>query len=391
MTESSLSPEPAEQQAQPYSAPERPPDERLPVLRTRTEIEIPMRTVAKILLTLALILLVAKLFSVILTFIIALMLTAALNPAVNWLERHGVKRIAGVAITMIAMLAGIALLIFFLLQPVIDESRQFVDDLPGYIDKLSSHVNTDLPDLYDRIQENVKQLKAEDLAGPVENVISVGRSVFSGAGNALLVLVMTAYLLSDGRRTYNWLVRYLPDDQEAKVRRTLPEISHVVSGYIVGQLATSFLCGLFSYIILTAVGAPQALFLALLAAVLDAVPLVGATLATIPAALVAFTVSPTAGIITIVGYIIYQQIENYVIVPRVYRGTLQLSSFAVLIAVLIGTQLLGIIGALLALPAAAAIPVIERIWITEPREERKRRTPPAFTPVEDPASPPPSA
>lgn len=388
MTESPLSPEPAQPPAQPYAAPERPPDERLPVLRTRTQIEIPMRTVAQIILTLVLIWLVARLFSVILTFIIALMLTAALAPAVNWLERHGVKRILAVAITLITMLAGIGLLVFLLLQPIIDESRQFVDDFPGYVDDLSSRFNTDLPDLYDKIQENAQQLKAEDLAGPVENVVSVGRSLFTGASNALLVLVMTAYLLSDGRRIYLWLVRYLPDHQEAKVRRALPEISSVVSGYVVGQLATSFLFGLFSYVILAAVDVPQALFLALIAALLDAVPIIGATLATIPAVLMALTVSPTAAIITLIAYLAYQQVENYLIVPRVYRGTLQISSFAVLIAVLIGSQLLGVLGALLALPAAAAVPVIERIWITEPREERKRRAPAAFTPVNDPAKPP---
>ena len=389
-TDQTTSSESGDVSIQETAAQARPADERLPILRTRTQIEIPMRTVARIILTLSLIWLVGQLFSVILTFVIALMLTAALAPAVNWLEHRGVKRMLAVAITMLIMLAGIALLVFLLLQPVIDEGRQFADDFPTYVDKVSSRFDTSVPDLYDRIQETAKRLQANDLVGPVANIISVGRSLFTGASNALLVLVMTAYLLSDGRRIYLWLVRYLPDGQEAKVRRALPEVSNVVSGYVVGQLATSFLFGLFSYIILTAVGAPQALFLALIAALLDAVPIIGATLATIPAVLLALTVSPTAAIITLVAYLGYQQIENYVIVPRVYRGTLQISSFAVLIAVLIGSQLLGVLGALLALPAAAAVPVIERVWITEPREERKRRALATFTPADDTAPPPPS-
>jgi predicted PurR-regulated permease PerM len=234
-------------------------------------------------------------------------------------------------------------------------------------------------------------LQADDLVGPVANIIAVGRSLFTGASNALLVLVMTAYLLSDGRRIYQWAVRYLPDDQEEKVRRALPEISHVVSGYVVGQLATSFLFGLFSFGILKAVGVPQALFLALIAALLDAVPIIGALIATVPAVLLALTVSPTAAIIVLVAYLIYQQIENYIIVPRVYRGTLQISSFAVLIAVLIGSELLGILGALLALPVAAAFPVVERIWITEPRNARRQQASPAgFIPANDPSAPPPA-
>jgi predicted PurR-regulated permease PerM len=373
------------------AAQSRPADERLPILRTRTQIEIPMRTVARIILTLALIWLVGQLFSVILTFVIALMLTAALAPAVNWLEHRGVKRMLAVAITMLIMLAGIALLVFLLLQPVIDEGRQFADDFPSYVDKVSSRFDTSVPDLYDRIQETAKRLQANDLVGPLANIIAVGRSLFTGASNALLVLVMTAYLLSDGRRIYLWAVRYLPDDQEEKVRRALPEISHVVSGYVVGQLATSILFGLFSFGVLKAVGVPQALFLALIAALLDAVPIIGALIATVPAVLLALTVSPTAALIVLIAYLAYQQLENYIIVPRVYRGTLQISSFAVLIAVLIGSELLGILGALLALPVAAAFPVVERIWITEPRNARRQQSSPAgFIPVNDSSEPPPA-
>jgi predicted PurR-regulated permease PerM len=369
----------------------RPADERLPILRTRTQIEIPMRTVAKIILTLALIWLVGQLFSVILTFVIALMLTAALAPAVNWLENRGIKRIGAVAIAMLTMMAGIGLLVFLLLQPIIDEGRQFAEDFPSYVDKVSSRFDTSVPDLYDRIQETAQRLQANDLVGPLANIIAVGRSLFTGASNALLVLVMTAYLLSDGRRIYLWAVRYLPDDQEAKVSRALPEISRVVSGYVVGQLATSFLFGLFSFGVLKAVGVPQALFLALIAALLDAVPIIGALIATVPAVLLALTVSPTAAIIVLIAYLLYQQLENYVIVPRVYRGTLQISSFAVLIAVLIGSELLGILGALLALPVAAAFPVVERIWITEPRNARRQQSSSAeFIPVNESSMPPPS-
>ena len=387
----STAPEPSEVSLQETVTQSRPADERLPILRTRTQIEIPMRTVARIILTLALIWLVDRLFSVILTFVIALMLTAALAPAVNWLERHGIRRLGAVAIAMVSMLAGIGVLIFLLLQPIIDEGRQFADDFPTYVDEVSGRFDTSLPDLYDRIQDTATQLNANDLVGPIENVVSVGRSLFTGASNALLVLVMTAYLLSDGRRIYRWAVRYLPDDQEAKVRRALPEISHVVSGYVVGQLATSFLFGIFSFGVLSAVGVPQALFLALIAALLDAVPIIGALLATVPAVLLALTVSPTAAIIVLIAYLVYQQIENYIIVPRVYRGTLQISSFAVLIAVLIGSELLGILGALLALPVAAAFPVVERIWITEPRNARRQQASlDGFSPASDASAPPPA-
>jgi predicted PurR-regulated permease PerM len=179
---------------------------------------------------------------------------------------------------------------------------------------------------------------------------------------------MTAYLLLDGARIYRWSVRYLPDSQEAKVRQALPEISSVVSHYALGQGINSFLFGTFSFIVLSIAGVPQPLFLAVLAAILDAVPIVGVTMATIPAVLLALTVSVPTAIAVLIAYIIYQQVENYVTSPRVFGGALHISPFAILIAIIVGSELLGIIGVIMALPVAAAIPVVERIWIDPMRQ-----------------------
>jgi predicted PurR-regulated permease PerM len=191
--------------------------------------------------------------------------------------------------------------------------------------------------------------------------------------------VMTAYLLLDGQRIYRWCVRYLPDDQEAKVRQALPEISHVVSGYIAGQALTSLLFGTFAFLLLTALSVPQAIFLAVLAAVLDAVPTVGVAIATVPAALLALTQSFTTAIIVVAAYIAYQFIENHFIAPKVYSDTLKISPFAALVAVIVGGELLGVIGVLLALPIAAAIPVVERIWFGDRSAPREVSSPATAT------------
>ena len=116
---------------------------------------------------------------------------------------------------------------------------------------------------------------------------------------------------------------------------------------------------------LSAAGVPQPLFLALLAAIGDAIPIVGVTAVTIPTVLIAATVSIQTGIIVLAAYLIYQQLENYLLVPRIYQSTLNISSFAVLVSVLIGSALLGIVGALLALPIAAVIPALEDIWLED--------------------------
>jgi predicted PurR-regulated permease PerM len=161
---------------------------------------------------------------------------------------------------------------------------------------------------------------------------------------------------------------------------------------VLGQLITSALFGLFSFALLTLLDVPQALFLAILAAFMDAIPIAGILIATVPAVLLAFTVSPTAAVIVLVAYVVYQQVENYIIVPRVYNNTLQISSFAVLVSVLIGGELLGILGVLLALPVAAAIPAIERIWIGERHPWRERARPqPRFDAVPDQIPPKPAS
>jgi predicted PurR-regulated permease PerM len=268
--------------------------------------------------------------------------------------------VALVFIVLLGVNAGILLL---LIPPLIDEGRQLAADLPSYAERAEG-VLKDNPDLYQRIQDAANQGSA-DPSVFFSGFLAFGSGLVAAVSNALIVLVLTIYILIDGERIYAWCVRYLPNKQERKLSRAIPEVSKVVSGYVVGQLITSALFGLFTFIVLTALGVPQPLFLAIVAAFADAIPIAGVFIATVPAVLLAATVSWQAAGITLVAYVIYQQVENYLIVPRVYQKSLNVSSFAVLLAVLVGGELLGIIGVLLALPIAAVVPAIEKIWIEE--------------------------
>ncbi len=334
--------------------------------RVIARMELPWRTIAKVIFTIAVLLLVVRLRSIILLFVISLLLTAALNPAVAWFQKRGLKRGVAVTVVLLGLLAFFALILLILIPPIVDETGKFVDDLPDYVDHTQGLLQSRYPSLYERLRNYAEQ-KAQNGGIPVDvpipRLIAAGAGIVQGVSDTVIVFVITAYLLLDGQRIYRWLVRYLPDNQESKVRQAMPEISSVVSGYVVGQVLTSLLFGIYSFALLSILGVPQPLFLALLAAVLDAVPIVGVAIATVPTVLLALTVSIPAAIIVVVAYVLYQQVENYVIVPRVYRGTLQISSFAVLVSVIIGSELLGILGVLMALPIAAAIPVVERIWI----------------------------
>jgi predicted PurR-regulated permease PerM len=328
-----------------------------------TRIELPFKTIARVILTLAFLWLLARIWNILLLLFIAVLLAAAVNPIIRRLQRQGVPRGGAVAIVFLALLGTLAGILLLVIPPLIDEGRAFAADLPSYVEK-TQRLLRDNPDLYQRIQDAANRGSA-DPGVVFQGFLAFSSGLIAAISNTVIVLVMTIYILADGKRIYAWCMRYLPEKQEDKVSRALPEISRVVSGYVIGQLITSAMFGAFTFVVLTLVGVPQPLFLAILAAFADAIPIAGVLIATVPAVLLALTVSWPAAAIVLVAYITYQQIENYIIVPRVYRDTLHVSSFAVLISVLIGGQLLGIIGVLLALPIAAAIPTIERIWIEE--------------------------
>lgn len=295
--------------------------------------------------------------------LIALMFTAAMYPPVQGLQNRGWKKHWAVAAVVGLVTVGLIGVFTIIISPLITEGQQFIEDLPAQVDRIEGRLQNN-PQILDGLRTAADNAAAGS-SGISGGIMQFSLSVLNLIADAIVVLVFSVYFLLDGGRIYRWCVRYAPPRFRRRLDRTIPEVSKVVSGYVSGQLITSTLFGLFTFGVLTAVGVPQPLFLALLAAFGDAIPIVGVTAVTIPTVLLALTVSPTAAIIVLVAYLLYQQVENYVIVPRIYKSTLNMSSFAVLISVLIGTALLGIVGALLALPIAAAIPVIEDIWLED--------------------------
>ncbi len=326
-------------------------------------IELPTRTIFKVLLTLAILWFVWQINGFILQFFVALILAAAMTPPIRWLQGRGVPRVPAVVAVVLTVLALLGGVIYIFGQPLVEQVRAFIDDAPGYVDRIEAYfqTNTDIDtDISDQIEDTAGSGSA-DPSTIFDGVLSAGTSVVSGISSAFVVLILAVYILLEGERTLRWLTRELPVSQQRRLWRLVPEMIRVVGGYITGQLINSTLFGAYAFIVLSVMDVPQALLLGLLAAFADAIPIVGVPLATIPATIVALTVSWQVALIVFVAYIIYQQIENYVIVPRVFQGTLHVSSFAVLIGVLIGTSLLGILGAILALPITAAIPVIQRV------------------------------
>jgi predicted PurR-regulated permease PerM len=204
-----------------------------------------------------------------------------------------------------------------------------------------------------------------EVADSVKRPLVWGQLAIGAVLGGVLAIVLALYLLLDGKRSYAWLLAYVPRHHRKKMAQTVPTVFEVVMAYVQGQLLTSLLCGLFAFGTLTVLDVPSALPLAVLAAICDVVPILGIFISTIPAAIFALTVSPFTAAAVVGLYLLYHVLEDYVIIPRVYGRRLRLSLLVVLIALIVGGSLYGILGAILVLPLFAAYPIIEKIWLHE--------------------------
>lgn len=334
-----------------------------------TRIEIPVRTIVAVVGTLFTIWVLLQVWEIFLLVFLAFLLAVAMHPIVARMESNGAPRAVGAGIVFLGLIGLIAGFFFIILPPLVNQGTSFVNNFPDYINQFE-RIIARYPSLYVRFQEfQENSADAEAFTPPWEQILTVGSGILTRVANFFFVMVLTFYLLLEGERSYKFLARYCTPRLRYRLRRAFPEITRVVSGYVVGQLITSVAFGLFAFVTLLIMDVPEPLLLAVLAAVLDAVPIVGVPIATVPAVVLAATVSWQTALIVLAAYVAYQQFENYVVVPRVYGNTLSVSPLSILVGVLVGGQLLGVLGIILSLPITAAIPVIERVWVEEVPED----------------------
>ena len=332
----------------------------------RIEIDIPWRTIIRILATIGFLLLVTRLSEVLFQIFLGFLLAAALFPLVLRLERKGVRRGFAVIIVLLGVLLVLTLVIAAIVPSLIQQAADFWNNLPQHARDAFAWLQPREPELYNRIIQYVDQqttgadVTAVDI--DVEQAISGGQTVFTVLAGIVTAFAVAAFTLTGGDQVLRSLGRMLPEGQEEKVRRMVPEVTRVVSGYVIGQGINSSLFAIFTFVVFTALDLPSPLVAAVIAFVLDAIPIVGATMATVIFAILALTVDTTSALIVIVACMIYQQFENYVTSPRVFGRTLNISPFTSLISVLIGSKLLGIPGVLLGPSVATMISAVIRVW-----------------------------
>ncbi|MEJ7838553.1 MAG: AI-2E family transporter [Thermomicrobiales bacterium] len=336
--------------------------------KTVTRIEIPFRTIIKVLATLLGVWLILQISQILLLVFIAVLISLALVPPVRFLENRGLSRAAAAGVTFLVLLGAVVGYFGIIVPPLVEQTQTFIDDFPDYAERFEGLIAR-----YPSVNERYLDIRENGLGENVElpwlSFVQVGSTIIGSVANILFVLVLSFYFILEGDRTYRYVARYCTPKLRYRIRMAFPELTRVVSGFVVGQIITSTMFGIFVFFTLLFTGVPQPLLLAVIAALLNVVPIVGVPAATIPAVLLAATVSWPTALTVLIAYVVYQQFENYILVPRVYGKTLQVTSLSILLGVLIGGQLLGIIGVIIALPVAAAIPVLERVWREEVPDE----------------------
>jgi predicted PurR-regulated permease PerM len=337
-----------------------------------------MRTVAIALLTLAVVFgaffLLWQVRTFVGWFVIALFLAAVLSPAVNWLERRFrlINRPLAIGLTYLGVLVALLLVVGIFVPVLVDQINGFIkfvttaanapEGPTKYIEGLAK--DNGLGGLFQRFEDQLDELRKQ-LGDVFQNLLSasgqIALSVAEMIAALATVLTLTFFLLLGSERYVNAGVGLFPERHQPLVRRILGQAGGAISGYITGNLAISVICGITTFVVLLLLGMPYAAPLALLVAVLDLIPLVGATLGGALLVIVGLFVEPWKAVVLLVYIVVYQQAEGSLLQPIVYSRAVHLNGLVILIALLVGGQLLGIPGALLAIPVAEII----RIVVTE--------------------------
>ena len=331
----------------------------------RVEVVLPWATIARILIAALLVWIFLKLWLPFLVFVVAVLIAVTLYPAVTWLERRKLSHGVSVGIVALIMLAVTLFFMVVILPPLAGQTLRLTENFPQYRSRVESHVPSDQPFLREIVTEIFELPNSPEIKSWLNRPLLWGKIAVGVVAITFFLYVLSVYLLLDGKRVYAWVLAYVPRRYRSRMARTVPEVSDVVFAYVGGQIATSLLCTLVTFAALTLFGVPAALPLALLAGIADAIPIVGIVISTVPAVLMALTVSPVAAGGILFVYVAYHVLETYVIVPRIYGRRLQLSTLAVLLALVVGGTLQGILGAILVLPLVAAYPIVERLWLHE--------------------------
>src|SRR3954467_8501216 len=350
-----------------------------PLAMSSTTPEVPVRasvpirtilaTIGLILATVVAVLFVMRVEQVLVWMLIALFFTVALYPLVNLVQRRltWCHRSLATLVVFLAVVLVLSGLLAVFAVPLATEGTQLAGQLPGIVNDARAGRGP-IGDLLERtnalqfVQDNQERISAfaSGLGTPALNLL---RGVGTGIVGAVTIFVLSYLAVLEGPKLVEGTLPLFPPRRAERIRRVTRDCAKTVTGYISGNLLISAICGILTYAVLKFSGVQFAALIALFVAIADLIPLVGATLGAVVASIAAFLHSVPAGIAVVIFFIIYQQLENHLLQPIIFARTVKLNPLAVLIAILLATELAGILGALLAIPVAGIIQVVLRdLW-----------------------------
>ena len=312
---------------------------------------------------------------------IALFLAVALNPGVDLFQRRGLHR-RGAAVAAVSALALVAftLLGLVFIPPLVDQVSKFIDALPSLVaDLTEGHGKLGFLErdynVVERVRDATTTSKGSGVAGAAEPVLSVAKGVASTVLGVIIIAFLTLFMLLEGPEWRRRIEALVPERNRAPVERIGAGIYKGVSGFVIGNLLASFLAGLFVAIVFLIIGVPYAIPVGLFVALVEVVPYLGPAVATVVVAAVAFTEGVVPGLVALVLILVYHLIEGHTLRPLIYSRAVKLSPLAVLIAILLGTEVAGVLGALAAIPIAGSIQVVVAELIQQRAAQRESAAP----------------
>jgi len=307
--------------------------------------------------------LILRASSILILVVVSLFIAFGLNPVVQWLIRRGVRHSVAVLLVALGFIAGLALFVLAIVPVVADQVSNLTDAAPGYFDQLQHNRRIQqLDNKYDVIDKARDYVTSGDLTERLfGGVLGVGLAILGAFANVLIVIVLTLYFMASLDTVKRNLYRLAPASRRETVAGLGDRILAGIGGYVSGAFVVALCAGISTLVFLLIVGLGQyAVALALVVAVLDVIPMIGATLGAVIVSAIGFATDLKVGIACVIFYIVYQQVENYLIYPRVMSRSVDISGAMTVIAALVGASLLGVVGALLAIPTAAAIQLLIR-------------------------------
>jgi predicted PurR-regulated permease PerM len=305
--------------------------------------------------------LILSIGSILILILVAAFLAAGLNPAVEWLGRRGLPRSWAVLLVITAVVLAVVLFVVALVPVITDQVSMIVKNAPGWFDQLQhDRMIRRLDNRYDLLRKARTALTGGNVGSALfGGVVGVGLKVLSFVANTFIVVVLMLYFLATLPKVKHSAWQLAPASRRERVAELGDRIIDNVGSYVSGAFLVAMAAGISSLIFLFAVGLGEyAVALAAVVALLDVIPMIGATLGAVIVTAIGFATDPRTGLYCLIFYVLYQQFENYVIYPRVMSRSVNLPGSIIVIAALVGAALLGVIGALLAIPTAAAITLL---------------------------------